>query len=283
MKIRDYPQRIVIELSVACNLSCAMCPRRYIKEKDGCMPGGLWKRLIDEIASASPQSIILPFWRGESLVHPDFIGLIGYALSRSARLHMSTNGILAAGDCARALLDCEFVTFSVHNRRGYERAKEFLALRRGKSPVVQISFVKNEKTADEICAALVDSPDLSGFDSIRIYDEHSKDGIFGKTNGDFIRPRQFCSKLEDTLVIAYDGSVSRCNHIWDTDSRINADENSIKKIWDSQMLEDIRREYPDYKCRPCGQWIGHTCGESYQYADGRVRHKIYTTAGVSAD
>ncbi len=170
MRIQDYPQRIVIELTAACNLSCSMCPRKHIKEKDGHISRDLWKRLIDEILSESPRSIILPFWRGESLLHPDFIGLMEYASNKSARLHISTNGVLATGDHAKVLSDCEFVTFSVHNKIGYERAKEFLTRKRGENPVIQISFVKNEKTTDEICAALINSSDLAGFDSIRIYD-----------------------------------------------------------------------------------------------------------------
>ncbi|MDD5680951.1 MAG: radical SAM protein [Candidatus Omnitrophica bacterium] len=280
MKIQDYPQRIVIELTAACNLSCSMCPRRYIEKKDGHMSGDLWRRLINEISGDSPHSIILPFWRGESLLHPEFSELLRFALDKSLRVHIASNGMLVKGRYAATLADCEFVTFSIHNETGYERAKSFLAFKHGKSPVVQVSFVKNEKTTGEICSLLINSADLGGFDSIRIYDEHSKDGIFGKSGHFVDHPRNFCPKLEDTLVIAYDGSVSRCNHIWETENRLNANGSSIKEIWDSHRLDEIRREYPDSKCSSCDQWIGHTCGESYKCINDKIQHNLYTADSI---
>ena len=283
MRMQPYPQRIVIELTSDCNLSCAMCPRKYIKQKYGYMPKTLWKKLIDEISADSPKSIILPFWRGESLLHPDFAELTEYALDRLPHIHISTNGVLAVNEYARILLKCEFVTFSIHDAPGYKRAKELLALRQGKNPVVQISFIRNEKTTGEICSLLINSADLGGFDSIRIYDEHSKDGIFGKSSHSVDHPRNFCQKLEDTLVVAYDGSVSRCNHIWETESRLNANESSIKEIWNSRRFDEIRREYPDPACSSCDQWIGRTYGESYQYANGKIQHNVYTAGGILAN
>ena len=280
MRIQGYPQRIVIELTAACNLSCPMCPRRYMEKKDGYMSGDMWRRLINEISDDSPRSIILPFWRGESLLHPEFLELLRFALDKSLRIHIASNGMLVKDEYAKVLAECEFVTFSVHNKSGYECAKAFLAFKRGKYPVAQLSFVKNEKTTGEICSALINSADLGGFDSIRIYDEHSKDGIFGKSVHSVDQPRNFCPKLKDTLVIAHDGFVSRCNHVWETENRLNANESSIREIWGSQRLDEIRREYPDSKCSSCDQWIGHTCGESYRCANGKIEHTLYATDGI---
>ncbi len=81
LKILDYPHRIVIELTPQCNLSCSMCPRNYVQTNDGYMSKDLWQRLIDDIAKTEPDAIVLPFWRGESLLHPHFIELIKYALN----------------------------------------------------------------------------------------------------------------------------------------------------------------------------------------------------------
>ena len=75
-KILDYPRRIVTELTPQCNLSCSMCPRNYIQTKDGYMSKDLWRCLVDDIAKNEPDAIVLPFWRGESLLHPDFMEVI---------------------------------------------------------------------------------------------------------------------------------------------------------------------------------------------------------------
>ncbi|MFZ5996235.1 MAG: radical SAM/SPASM domain-containing protein [Nitrospirota bacterium] len=282
-KIAPFPHRIVIELTPQCNLSCSMCPRHYINEINGFMPKELWMKLIDEISKASPEAIVLPFWRGESLLHPDFIELMKYALDKSLRIHISTNGHLVTGECAEILALCEFVTFSIHTPLGYSRAKEFLKLRNGSKPIIQVSFIKGEKTTEKVLAEIINTAYLGGFDSVRLYDEHTKDGVFGKSGHSLINPRTFCPKLNDTLVIACDGKVSRCNHIWETERGIDLNNLSIKDAWASNSLQKIRDGYPDSHCAPCDQWTGHTCGESWRIGDGKIEHKMFGPAGILND
>lgn len=273
LNIPDYPQRVVLELTPKCNLSCSMCPRNYIKENEGFMTKGLWKRLIDEIAEQSPDSIILPFWRGESLLHPEFAEFIEYALSKSLRIHVSTNGHLITGESAALLAKCELVTFSVHAPLGYGKAKEFLKTKQENKPIVQVSFVAGE-TTEAILKKLIDTPDLEGFDNIRLYEEHSKDGVFGKSSCSIDVPRGFCRKLLDTVVIDFSGKVSRCNHIWETEEGIDVNQKSIKEVWVADRFQKIRDEYPDARCSPCDQWTGHTCGASWRISAGKIEHRV---------
>jgi len=280
LRISDYPQRIVIELTPQCNLSCSMCPRHYIKDKKGLMAKALWKKLIDEIAERASETIVLPFWRGESLLHTDFIELMEYALNKSVRIHISTNGHLARGKNADVLARCEFVTFSVHTAIGYQHAQEFLLYKKGDQPTVQVSFVKGEKTTEKVLAEIINTAYLDGFDSVRLYDEHTKDGVFGKSDNPVKSERTFCPKLNDTLVIAFDGSVSRCNHIWETEREVNLNDISIKDAWESDNLKRIRESYPDARCAPCDQWTGHTCGESWRLVNDKIEHRIFNPEGI---
>lgn len=275
MGLQDYPKRIVIELTPECNLSCRVCPRKYIEEKKGHISRSLWIKLIDEIAECSPESILIPFWRGESLLHPDFSDLIEIALKKSLRIHISTNGVLMNDEILRLLAKCEFVTFSIHTISGYNNAKKFLNSRNGKHPVVQVSFVEGERPMKDICSAIVASSNLEGFDSARVYAQHSKDGIFGSMDKKAKEKRIFCPKLEDTLVIAYDGRISRCNHIWETEKALNLRDMSIQEAWGSKCLKRIRQDYPDSKCEPCAQWTGHTRGQLWQNESGKIKHKYY--------
>jgi len=273
--LRNYPKRIVIELTPDCNLSCRVCPRKYIEQKKGYIPKSLWVKLINDIAKHSPGSIVIPFWRGESLLHPDFSELIEMALKKSLRIHLSTNGILAKDEVFRLLAKCEFVTFSIHTISGYNNAKKFLSFRNGKYPITQVSFVEGESSMKNICSVISSSPNLEGFDSVRVYAQHSKDGVFGSSDKKFKTKRTFCPKLEDTLVIAYDGTVSRCNHIWETEKDLNLRKMSIQETWGSSFLKRIRKGYPDLKCKPCGQWTGHTRGQVWQNESGKIKHKYY--------
>lgn len=273
--IPDYPQRIVIELTARCNLSCSMCPRKHINISGGYVNGVLFKRLVDEISEVNPQAVIIPFWRGESLLHPHFRELMEYALDRHMRIHISTNGHVLTEEHAAVLSRCEFVTFSIHTSEGYTHAKEFLSLKRRGRPTVQISFVRGEKTTEKFLELLTEKSDLDGFDAIRLYEEHTVDGIFGRSGSSLDGPRKFCQKLLDTIVVAYDGRVSRCNHMWLPEREIDVNELSIKGAWKSLRLSQIRSNYPDELCKPCDQWTGHTCGESWRIAEGRKEHKIF--------
>lgn len=283
MDILDHPKRIVIELTPECNLSCPVCPRHYIgsEEKNGYMPKILWKKLIGEIAADFPATTVLPFWRGEALLHPDFIELIEFALNKSTKIHISTNGILVDGRYARILLDCEYVNFSIHNEPGYKHAKKFLSLRKSDHPAIQISFVRGEKSSQGIFDSVIANKDLEGFDSIRLYDEHSKNGIFGKSGGPADAARTFCPKLSGTMVVASKGLVSRCSYIWIPEKDIDLNNLTIKEAWFSKGLQKIRDKYPDAKCKSCEQWGGYTCGESYQVVNGRIKHRIFNTSGMS--
>lgn len=275
MKIQNYPSRIVIELTPECNLSCKVCPRKYIGQKNGYISKDLWIKLIKEIAGYSPESVLIPFWRGESLLHPDFCDLMELALERLSHVHISTNGILADDENLRLLAKCEFVSFSVHTVAGYNNARRLLGFRSGKRPIVQVSFVEGEDSIGDIRSSVVSSPDLEGFDSVRIYAQHSRDGVFGSSGRKTGAKRVFCPKLEGTLAIAYDGAISRCNHIWKTEKKINVKDMSIREAWDSDCLKQIRQSYPDSKCGPCGQWAGHTCGESWKNENGKIKHNRF--------
>jgi MoaA/NifB/PqqE/SkfB family radical SAM enzyme len=196
-----------------------------------------------------------------------------YALDKNIRLHISTNGIKAKGSMAQSLARCEFVTFSLHTQDGFENALGFLALRRNGKPVTQVSFVRNELTTASICKSLLASVDLSGFDSLRIYEEHSANRADGSLKLSRNSIRTFCPKLKDTLVIAWDGAVSRCNHLWETDQQFTG--KSIAEIWRSLEFDLLRQDYPDEKCAACGQWSGHTCGEVFRKVDGKIEHLSY--------
>ncbi len=237
------------------------------------MPFALWQRLTDEIAAVSPATIILPFWRGESLLHPEFNRMMDYALGRGLRIHMCTNGQVMSEQDLQTLLRLEFVTFSVHTAQGMASARRLVAARCGASPVIQVSFVDCEDTAHLGLSELISQENLGGFDSVRLYKEHTQGGVFG--GADSAGKRTFCQKLCHTLVISADATVSRCNHLWRTNPSLSAQGSSIQELWASEPMQRLRREYPDADCAQCEQWSGHTQGERWQCVDGKIIHEAF--------
>lgn len=273
--IQPFPTRIALELTPLCNLSCFMCPRHLVEKLKGFMDESLWKKCIDEIAEKAPHAKVLPFWRGESLLHKQFVPLSRYALDRGIDLHISTNGILLNDENSEILKQYEFVTFSIHEEKGYEKAKAFAALK-DRRATVQISFVECEETAEKYLDEVTATPDLQGFDAVRLYEQHSKDGKFGSTGKAMAQPRIFCPKLLDTLMIAADGTISRCSHIWRTEADVNLNECTIQEAWDSSVMQRIREHYPDADCGPCDQWSGHTTGKAWRKDAAKIKQLEFT-------
>lgn len=276
MTTAPFPSRIVLELTPLCNLACHMCPRHYIKESDGYMDCALFKRLVDEIAAHNPQAIVLPFWRGESCLHPEFATLLQYAIDKGLRIHLSTNGHFISEQNCAVFYQCEFLTFSIHTNKGYENAQKILANKsKDCATTFQISFVDSEKTTAAYLQHCVSDNNLLGFDSIRLYKEHTLNGEFGKSSASSARKRVFCPKLLHTFVVSSDGYFSRCNHIWKTQKEHNLHDESIAHVWQCETMQAIRRDYPDSQCAPCDQWSGHTCGESWQNHNGTIVHNVF--------
>ncbi len=277
MSVLSYPDRIVLELTPICNLSCFMCPRHIIGKNPGYMTSELWTAMIDEIASKSTDSVILPFWRGESLLHKKFIPLSNYALDKGMKLHISTNGHYVEGEKAEVLSRYEFITFSIHTDDGFKKAVEFAKQYKSESNTLQVSFVDAEKDLQHYMNKVLEDPELMGFDAVRLYNEHSIDGEFGYNGLANEAERFFCPKLENTLVIAFDGSISRCNHIWNTEL-YNVTGHSIADAWQSLLMHEIRTHYPDEQCSKCDQWEGRTSGNLWKksgHKEGQGVVKIY--------
>lgn len=277
IEIDNFPKRIVLELTPICNLNCSMCPRHYIDESEGFMDSELWKKLIDEINIENRKSIVLPFWRGESCLHPEFLELMQYAIDKGLRLHLSTNGHFMDEKFQDIFYKCEFVTFSIHTDIGYKNAVFFADSKPSWSKTnIQISFVDSEKSVKKFMNSVINDTLLHGFDSVRLYIEHTIGGKFGKSKTDIVRrERIFCPKLVDTFVVACDGSFSRCNHIWDTNDLFNLKVMNIKNIWNSSEMNEIRECYPDKICFPCDQWTGHTNGKVWRKQNGLIKFEEY--------
>ena len=66
---------------------------------EGFMEGGLYERLIDEIASHSRDTKVVLFFRGESLLHPHFKHLLSYACDRGLwDVSLATNAMFLDRD-----------------------------------------------------------------------------------------------------------------------------------------------------------------------------------------
>lgn len=282
-ELHDFPGRITLELTNKCNICCTFCPRKMMEKNLGFMDLALAKRLIDEIAEHLPVSLV-PFFRGEPLLHPDWYEILRYAKAKGiGPLQFTTNATLMDKDVARALIDLQldFISFSLdtidselyqQTRRGsdYDRVHEniiyLLELKRelGVSfPEVQVSAVDTPMHHDKL-------DDFVSYwrpkvDRVRIYIEHSQDGNPGSIAIPLplFQKRLPCHKLFTDMVIYWNGEVALCNHDW---NRVGADHlgdvrrRAIAEVWRSEKYNELRTLHLEgavqgiRPCNYCDHW-----------------------------
>ena len=272
----QYPERIVIELASYCNLSCSMCDRSLVKNSSPYMSKDRFKAYIDQVVLDGFNPVVLPFWRGESCTHPYFVDLLEYALSKGVRIHLSTNGHFMEKQFVDIFYRCEFINFSAHNDRGIKSTLKFVENKPDWSKTdIQVSFVENEKTVAKYCSSIVSSPTLKGFDSVRYYEVHDQGQL--QNLKDFNSFQGACMKLQNTLVLDVNGSISRCAYIWNDAHENNSNNDiSIQDLWNGFFLNDVRRNYPDNICGNCDQWAGKTTGKAWRIGQDKKVEYIKT-------
>jgi radical SAM protein with 4Fe4S-binding SPASM domain len=278
-----------------------MCPRRYLDAEKGFLSYDLFKKIIDEISMHSNIALI-PFFRGESLLHPDFISMLRYIKTKGiAPIQIATNGILFDEKISETILDLgvDFVSFSFHdlNDDTYNRvhivedcdvvAKNielFLKKKRDKNtklPEIQVSIVETERTKNYVSTFI--SKWIKKVDRVRIYKEHSFEGNFGCLKDNeilyFSNERKPCLKLITEIAIYWNGDVAICNHDWNRRRFLaNINSSSIENVWNSDKYHQLRKMHfegqadGDVTCGRCDHWRG------YYFPDGMIG-QLYTRAG----
>lgn len=289
-----FPNRVTVELTNACNLDCVFCPRHFMEDKLSMMKWEVFTKIIDEI-DRHPGTAVVPFFRGESLLHKDFLRMMRYIKTKRnvGPIQMTTNAMLLDEKMAQGILDTklDFLHFSldttekdvyekVRVRGKFEQVqdnvKRFLRMKEQgghKLPEVQISMVKTKDTAHIVNDFVKQwQPKV---DRVRVFYEHSTDGNFGSWGGPG-NPKQLftkrlpCMKLLFDFVIYCTGEVVLCNHDWDRKEFIGSvAEHSIEEIWNGPKMREIRMRHwegrtdEDPTCKTCDQWMSYYLPDGY--------------------
>lgn len=282
----EFPERVTVELTNRCNVSCTFCHRNSFDMKLGDMSFELYKKIIDEMSQHKPIKLV-PFFRGESILHPQFIECMEYAKKRGiGPIQLFSNGLNFNKEIAEKVIEAgvDFISFSLDtlNTEIYkksrllgdldvsmENVKAFGILCRqyrkaGKAvPEVQVSTVDLEVYHSEQ-QAFIDYW-KQYVDIVRVYEEHDENGGFvnpevSKALG-CISERRPCHKLYRDMIIYWDGSVALCNYDWNNQMEIgNVNRNSLSEIWNSEKYKKIRNMHEtdsidkEIICSKCEHW-----------------------------
>lgn len=287
MKKLSFPNRITIELTNQCNVSCTFCPRQTVGMCIGYMDKDLYYKIIDEAAEHNPVKIVF-FFRGESLLHPDFMEFARYAKSKGlGPIQFATNAYALTPDVSDELLGTgiDFISFSLDtlDPELYKRSRlkgdlnqsmdnvKYLSekcrerLKAGESaPVLQVSTIEVEDY-------LAGQPEFIEFwkkyvDDVRVYYEHDDKGCFRNEEVqrklmEEVPERKPCRKVFTDFLIYWNGDLALCNYDWRGGIKtVNVRDNTIQECWDSEEYEKIRQMHYDNEfadgimCNDCQHW-----------------------------
>lgn len=266
-KCADFPLRIEIEPTNACNAHCSFCPRRFMPGEIGYMKPKLYYNLIDEIERYPARTLVL-FRRGESLLHPEFKALLQYTKGKFKEVQLATNASVMDKEMANLIAECvDFISFSLELPARYEEYRGFSY----ENVVKNIEYFISINTHAVTQASMVKTPDLTQdaityfsemwmpkVNRVRIYEQHSTDGHFGSLSA--ARPhRVTCCKPFSEMLIFWNGEVGRCNHDWGGYSMGSVTQGSIASVWQNLAYQRLRKEQAevcitDPACKHCDSW-----------------------------
>lgn len=264
-----FPKRLELELVSDCNLRCTYCPRHYVNDLKGYMDFNLFSKIISE-ASAYPETVLVLHRRGESLLHKEFKRMLNEVAGKFKEIQLATNATLLTEEKFEAIVNAlTFISFSLDAPEAYDRTRvpanyqsvekkimKFLDFNKGKVQT-QASMVKTEVTPEENVEIFKKIWERK-VDRVRIYEEHSKGGVFGAIG----RPRENrrpCIMPIYEMLIYEDGNVGRCNHDWNGSPLGDLNRQTISMVWTSREYKELRAqhlrlEYTDLVCKMCDSW-----------------------------
>jgi radical SAM protein with 4Fe4S-binding SPASM domain len=236
----QYPKRVTIELTNKCNRHCEGCPRHKMLYPQGYMNKELFHKIVNELP---PQTVIVPFYRGESLLHRDFAEYM-QSLKKFKTVQLATNGDYLNRTNQQAILrNVTFLSISLHDYRLPNRTNylPFLKECRDKGIDTQISILETLVTPSS--KKRLKRMWLKHVNRVRIYKEHSTGG-FGSMRDCTVGPMehmQTCNKPFEDMVIYWDGNVGLCNHDWNNSTPLgNVIFTSIADVWQSMRYKEVR-------------------------------------------
>lgn len=234
----------------------------------GFMSWQLYTKILDQLPS---NIVIVPFFRGESLLHPQFVDAME-KLKKFKEVQLATNGdMLHHIPTTTAILNvCTFVSVSLHKfklKPTYDDISEFLHSAKNEDVTTQVSILETlipQEKKQEFIEAW-----LQIVNQVRIYEEHSHIGY-----GDILRKIKDndnpCLKPFNDMVVYWDGKIALCNHDWQNSQPLgDLNTQTINEVWSSEAYQTIRNKHKEGKrrqvqsCRNCDFWSKQTFGELY--------------------
>ena len=276
--LEEYPPNIQIEPTSQCNLRCIMC---YQSDKSfssksagfmGYMKLDLLKKIIDEIEGKIEAVTFAS--RGEPTLHGELDEFLKYCDGKFLGLKLNTNVTLLNEKKINSLLssDLQSLVLSIDekNKENYEKIRvnaKFEKVMQNLNLLKDIreKNYKNSKLKIRISGVKIntdqDVEEMNKFysefaDEIVLVDYEPWESSYENEKNNI---KDECSELYRRMFVWQDGKVNPCDYDYKSVlSKWNANDSSIKSIWNSEYYNNIRNLHKSNKrnkIEPCNRCV----------------------------
>ncbi|MBC7262800.1 MAG: radical SAM protein [Chloroflexi bacterium] len=280
-----YPDRMYLESTNACNLSCIMCPTglRLMERPKGMMDYDLFTRIVDEMAP-HVSTTTLHIW-GEPLLHPRIYDMMRYCRERGLHAEISTNATRLDEEASRKILDAGlgaiYLCLDGVKPETYERIRRaadfertrtnierFVRMRHeyGDGPRVNVQIIEFKPTMEEV-AEFVRTWSIPGVDRVHVKafdswgNQVSKISELRAGGLEDLPPRYHCPNLWYHVHIYWDGTLVCCDRDFDAKYPLGNVKDGVMRAWrDGERMVGLRHKHltgdlDDVpSCRGCVEW-----------------------------
>jgi len=296
-----FPRYFEIETYRGCNAQCGMCFMDKMSNTNHQMSDKLYEKIINEAGTYSKLIEMFILARnGEPLLDSKLEQRIKLAKQNGMKLvSISTNASLLTEKRAKAIIESglDDIRFSIDGmtkesfekiRKGLkfkkvmENCLNFIKLRdqHGIKPIIQVRFVSQEDNQgqEEFFKDFWLSK-LSSQDIAAVRKMHNWGGTLDSYSGNKVKKYAPipCKSLWNSMVILADGTVPLCAMDYNAVEILgNANNSSLKEIWDSNKLKTLRYKHLHGKrndidmCKGCSVWEN---GTKKEYQLSRLKSK----------
>ncbi|MCW9034178.1 MAG: radical SAM protein [Rhodospirillales bacterium] len=266
----NFPKRVLLELTTACNSDCTMCPRNVLTRTIQHMDTELAMRTIDSLASVGISGLWL-YNIGESLLHPKFYEILEYCrqYDNLGPLWLSTNGEILDDARIELLLDypVDILNYSVNamSEETFKKVSPALnfdhvqknihtLIRRKREkgvnyPLIRTQMIEMPSVSGEIEMFLEefgDKADILSINQLEIFSQNVPANVENQEESKN-KVIDVCNRLdrEDFFIFA-DGSVSCCDTDFNCTLNIgNVRENTVQDIFLGPQYQNMKSLYKE--------------------------------------
>ncbi|MDH1977192.1 radical SAM/SPASM domain-containing protein [Aliarcobacter butzleri] len=277
-------EEITIDISASCNAQCPFCPRIFMpKERSkGFMTLELYEKILDDAKVNNIKKLRL-YSTAEPTMHPKFDKIIDIAKEKEFEVSLSTNGSLIH-KYMESIAKVDLLQYSIEgwDKESYEKYRFPLKFDRTFENIKAFyEFSKDLEKKPKISTNLLITKNTDIKKYVELWGEYVGDinihfmyepvkyenGKFvAKTldtqNEYFELDKQtkdfYCSYPFEILMVAYDGKVALCCDDFAAELKLgNLNNMSIKEVFNSKKMQDIRKQFYTQKldlCKECSRF-----------------------------